>query len=106
MKTLAEDRDEMPDNAGRRWVERARRARGIRANEATCWFVDKEQNGDHADIWLGSSPGDALATAECYANNAAHRDGIGRWTLEVFGDGENTPLVLVVYPMLDEGYEP
>jgi hypothetical protein len=41
VRNLAEDRDEMTDDAGRRWVERKRREYGIRANEATCWFVEK-----------------------------------------------------------------
>lgn len=102
MNTLAEDYEEMADDAGRRWVARQRREHGIGPDEATCWFVDIEQNNDADTKWLGRSPGDAIAVAQSYGNNAAHRDGLGRWTLEVWGDGENTPRILRVYPRFDE----
>lgn len=43
-----------------------------------------------------NSPADAVDWAA--ARDARRRSGIGRWTLEVEGDGENTPLVLRVVP--------
>lgn len=108
MNTLALDLEEVDHEHQRRWVRGHRRAHGIRHDEATCWFVDVETKDletgkeDRDTKWLGSSPGDALDFAESLGCNAAHRDGTGRWTLEVFGDGVNAPTILRVYPRLDE----
>lgn len=111
MRTLAEDRDEVNTDEQRRWIARARRGRGILPHQGALWFVRTEQDFidgaatyDCHDEWFGTSPGDAIYFAEAWAltRNARRRDGIGRWTLDVYGDGENSPLMLTIVPMLDE----
>ena len=107
MKNLAQDKEELTSDKERRWASRMRREMGIAPNEAACWFVEIEQgytdgSYDMSEVWLGMSPADALTTAGMYASNAARQDGIGSWTLEVFGDGINLPRKLRVRPHLDE----
>lgn len=108
MKDLAEDRDEVEEPTERRWIGRARRRYGIRSDEPTTWTVEVEQTWldpehyESAVVDILRSPGDALASAEARAANAARRDGIGSWTLEVFGDGVNGPRRLVVRPHADD----
>lgn len=107
MRNLAEDREEMADDAGRRFVQRARCTRGIRPDEPSCWFVDIEQEWldprafDSDTVWLGCSPGDAVSFLDGLASSG-RRVGVGYATLEVFGDGVNGPTVARVYPRLDE----
>lgn len=108
MRTLTEDRDEMNTDAERRWVARLRREYGIAAHESATWVAQVEGerldtgDTDWAIVELGYSPGDVLWGAEVRAWNAARRDGLGRWTLEVFGDGVNAPTVLRVRPIWDD----
>lgn len=105
MRNLQEDRTECDNATTRGWVARTRRQRGIHANTAVCWFVVVEQGSDRNEIWFSRSPSDALHYASTYADDAP-RNGTGRWTLEVYGDGENPPKYLLVYPVLDEdGYK-
>jgi hypothetical protein len=113
MRNLVEDLAELADERQRHWARRVRREYGIKLNEPATWVAEMTQsriNGrdvnDRNMVTLGPSPGDVLSEAADYADGrAARRDGVGRWTLEVFGDGENSPLVLTVYPHLDEeGY--
>ena len=106
MNNLALDKEEVPEASS--WVAHMRRRHGIRPNESTTWFVEVEQariNGklvyDHDVKWFSRSPGDALAWAELYADDA-RKVGIGRWVLETYGDGENSPRNLLVVPNLDE----
>jgi hypothetical protein len=104
VRNLKEDYAECDDERTRGWVYRARRDKGIRKDEGACWFVSVEQGDDHDTVWLSRSPTDAIHYASMHAGDAP-RNGTGRWTLEVYGDGENPPKYLRVHPILDEdGY--
>lgn len=114
MNSLAADLEEFEgDEKGRRFVRRLRNDRCIYPDEGSCWFVEVQQDyyeegtrrvshSDYHTVWLGSSPADAVTFARLYADaRAARQDGLGRWTLEVHGDGLNAPTLLVVYPRPD-----
>ena len=105
MRNLREDYDECENETQRSWVYRARRGSGIGKDEGACWFVSVEQGTDHDTKWFSRSPTDALDWAGGYASGRyAPQRGLGLWTLEVYGDGENPPLMLRVHPVLDEDY--
>jgi hypothetical protein len=113
VRNLDEDRDEMDTESGRAWVRQSRAAYGIKHDEGATWVVRVSQdkvNGefihDYHELFLGPSPGDVLSLAVTHAEVVGgRRTHTGRWILETFGDGENSPVIMRVIPVLDEeGY--